>query len=35
MDPNTQSISDVPSKAIRDADQEVDRVVQIWMSANR
>jgi pimeloyl-ACP methyl ester carboxylesterase len=34
MDPNTMSISDVPSKTIRDADREVDRVIQIWMNAN-
>ena len=35
MDPNTQSILDVPSKKIRDANREVDRVIQIWMNANR
>lgn len=35
MDPNTMSISDVPSKAIRDADREVDQVIQIWMNTTR
>jgi hypothetical protein len=35
MDPNLQSILDVPSKKIRDAKREVDRVIQIWMNANR
>jgi hypothetical protein len=34
MDPNTQSILDVPSKRIRQAIREVDAVIQHWMSAN-
>ena len=34
IDPNTQSILDVPSKRIRHAIREVDAVIQHWMSAN-
>jgi hypothetical protein len=35
MDPSSQSILDVPSKRIRDANREVDRVIQDWMRADR
>lgn len=35
MDPATLSIADVPSQVIRDADQEVDRVIQIWTATNQ
>jgi len=35
MDPGTMSIADVPSKTIRDADREVDRVIRKWIDANR
>jgi pimeloyl-ACP methyl ester carboxylesterase len=32
MDPDSQSITDVPSKAIRDANQRVDRVLSKWVT---
>jgi hypothetical protein len=35
MDPNTESISDVPSKAIRAANREVDGILQTWLDGRR
>jgi pimeloyl-ACP methyl ester carboxylesterase len=35
MDPSTQSISDVPSKTIREANREVDQVIQMWLNGRR